>query len=267
MGLTEQEIREYDAYFSKAFNLDADGTINWDEHVGGKEIGYFYDYSFYGIESSGRYYMRKQENYTYFDSKEDFYESYKKVDEVEKENRRKEEDFAKARKEERFREQERALHEAEELRWKKENSIVNRVRKMFQSRSSAIADKILFKCKETIEVYEIKNGDSTIPSCEEDVIRIIKNELKNRINELCDWEKTGNYERLAHALVCQTSFDLLASGKYHLYAGVLNPMSCAKNMKAVYMSTMDYAVDTNQISEEERKEQIDYLNQCIREVG
>ena len=44
-------------------------------------------------------------------------------------------------------------------------------------------------------------------------------------------------------------------------------MSCAENLMAVYKASMEYGIKINLLDEETRKEQYEYLQKCISEVG
>ncbi|MBQ5616840.1 MAG: hypothetical protein IIU90_03690 [Bacteroidaceae bacterium] len=87
-------------------------------------------------------------------------------------------------------------------------------------------------------------------------------------NEIPTWRKSAEeYDKIANALLASTSFDLLASGTYHIHAGTLNPMNCSGKMMAVYNGAMRWSVENGYNDEETRKEQYDYLLKCISEVG
>ena len=68
-------------------------------------------------------------------------------------------------------------------------------------------------------------------------------------------------------MLAQATFDMLASGRYHLYTGILNPLNCSANLMLVYDNSMSYGVKIGMITKEEKKEQREYLLKCISEVG
>ena len=97
-------------------------------------------------------------------------------------------------------------------------------------------------------------------------------EIKARVEadkkDVATWKDYDtDYIEIAHSLLAHASFDLLASGRYHIYYGVLNPMRCSSCLMAVYNGSMMWAVNKGLIDENTRKEQYSYLIKCIGEVG
>jgi hypothetical protein len=60
---------------------------------------------------------------------------------------------------------------------------------------------------------------------------------------------------------------MLASGRYHVYKGILNPMNCSSNLMLIYDNSMDYGVSIGMITKQEKEEQRKYLLKRISEVG
>lgn len=120
-------------------------------------------------------------------------------------------------------------------------------------------------CAKTIDSYQ---QHPTKLSCKEDVINIIKRTFEGAKQEIAEWDNIkSECERSINGHLAQVTFDLLASGKYHLYYGVLNPMSCADNLLDVYRASMDYALRIGEITEDIQKEQYELLMSCISKVG
>lgn len=113
-----------------------------------------------------------------------------------------------------------------------------------------------------IEKFE---GESILLSCKDDLMKAIK----LRVDNLYDIHtlKVDDTKRFALLLICDVAFGLLASGKYHIYAGELDPLGPGKSMYSVYISAMNLAVKLGYNDEESKNETIKYLNQCISEVG
>lgn len=129
------------------------------------------------------------------------------------------------------------------------------------------AKALLEICERAIEEFECDDSRS-IPSCKEDLMASIKNELTTVQEELSkEYFDDRDYLRIAHTLLANKAFDLLASGNYHIYYGELNPLSCASNLMKVYQKSMEYGVNSNIITGEERREQYEYLLRCISQVG
>lgn len=127
------------------------------------------------------------------------------------------------------------------------------------------SEKLSSICKELIESYE---EHEMHPSCLNDLMLYVKNTINAASQEIMHWNiTTTEYITVANKLLAHGSFDLLASGKYHIYRGQLNFMSCAPNLMSVYNKSMEYAVKNNFIDEETKKDQYNYLIECLGQIG
>lgn len=125
--------------------------------------------------------------------------------------------------------------------------------------------RLLNICKDLIRKYQ---GQNCKPSCEDDVINLLKSRVLEAKAEIADWKDYDtDYIKIAHTMLAHATFDLLATGKYHLYRGLLNPMSCAENLMDVYKASMTYALENKFIDEVTQREEYAYLLKCISEVG
>lgn len=115
------------------------------------------------------------------------------------------------------------------------------------------------------QIIDKFESTSTLLSCKIDLVQAIKNRL-NRFNDL-HTVKIDKTNELALAILCDTAFNLLASGEYHIHAGELNPLGPGKSMYNVYVEAMNLAVILGFNDEDSKNETIKYLNKCIREVG
>ena len=125
--------------------------------------------------------------------------------------------------------------------------------------------RLLKICSDLIEKYQKQRIKQ---SCKFDLIELVKLRLQSARAEVADWKDCDtNYIQIAHTMLAHATFDLLSTGKYHIYRGILNPMSCAENLMDVYKACMEYAVSNSFIDEETQKEQYQYLLECISKVG
>lgn len=125
--------------------------------------------------------------------------------------------------------------------------------------------RLLDICESLIEKYQT---NTLKPSCHNDLMAIIKTRVFAAKSEISEWEDYDtDYIKIAHTMLAHATFDLLASGRYHIYAGVLNPMSCANNLLDVYKASMEYGIKINLLDEETKKEQYQYLLRRIAAVG
>lgn len=136
---------------------------------------------------------------------------------------------------------------------------------LFNSSFKKNSEYMLNTCSKLIKLYQSHNSS---PSCENDLLELVKNKLYSCKKEVSSWnDSKTDYNKLAHTLLANYSFDLLSSGKYHIYAGALNPMSCANNLLDVYNGCMEYGLKMGMFDEGTRKEQYKYLMDCISSVG
>jgi|GEM_PF-972272 hypothetical protein len=125
--------------------------------------------------------------------------------------------------------------------------------------------RLLNICKELIEKYQTNNCK---PSAETDLLELIGSRVTASKAEISEWRDSDtDYIKIAHTMLAHATFDLLASGAYHIYSGMLNPMSCADNLMDIYKACMEYGIQTKLLDEKTREEQYEYLLQCISEVG
>lgn len=128
------------------------------------------------------------------------------------------------------------------------------------------AMKLLGCCLLAVEQYE-KEGDIFAPSCVDEISDLLLERFIRAKDAFDEWDETVNYEKVAHTMLANATFDMLASGRYHLYTGILNPLNCSANLMLVYDKSMAYGVKIGMITKEEKKEQREYLLKRISEVG
>ena len=125
--------------------------------------------------------------------------------------------------------------------------------------------RLLDLCESLIDQYETHNEK---PSCKSDMLTRLTAMIVAAKKEVSNWNNDEiNYPKIAHSMLANVSFDLLASGKYHLYRGTLNPTSCSDNLMDVYRSSMKYGLDAGFFSEYDRNDQYSYLLELISSVG
>lgn len=115
-----------------------------------------------------------------------------------------------------------------------------------------------------IDEYE----DNIKPSCKDEINPILQQQINLDKKDIENWnDYDTDYIKIAHTFLANTTFDLLSSGRYHIYSGTLNPMNCSSNLLKVYNNSMEYALSNKHISKEEREEQYNFLMKRIREIG
>ena len=104
-------------------------------------------------------------------------------------------------------------------------------------------------------------------SCKEDLIEDIKTEIDRGRDEVADWDMDdADLQRVAIRMVSTHSFDLLASGRYHLGASVLNTLGPAPSLRRVHKRALDWAYDRGLCSKQDIETDERALNQAIRSL-
>ena len=126
--------------------------------------------------------------------------------------------------------------------------------------------KLLGCCMTAVEKYE-KESDALAPSCLDDISETLLDIFIRSKDEFDEWDDSVDFDKVAHTMLANATFDMLASGRYHLYTGMLNPLNCSANLMLVYDKSMAYGVRNGMITAREKEEQRNYLLECISEVG
>lgn len=126
---------------------------------------------------------------------------------------------------------------------------------------------LLNTCVELITKYE-KCGNTLAPTCTDDLMSLISSRVEKSKEEIAGWkDRKVDYIKIAHTMISHGAFDLLTSGRYHIYIGFLDPLCCADNLLSVYQEAMKWAVGYGIITEDQRIEQYNYLLECISNAG
>lgn len=128
------------------------------------------------------------------------------------------------------------------------------------------AMRLLGCCLLAVEKYE-KENKVLAPSCAKEISDALLELFICSRDEFDEWDGSVDYDKVAHTMLANITFDMLASGRYHIYTGMLNPLNCSANLMYIYNKAMDYGVHIGLITKEEQKEQREYLLRRISEVG
>lgn len=135
-------------------------------------------------------------------------------------------------------------------------------------RAKKAHDKFVSTLKNILLSYEKDRNSHKLASgvsAVDDVMQYSNIMIKKE--DFSTWEESIDYVQVANALISQTAFDLLTSGKYHLYTGMLNPMSSAPSLMHMYRCAMNYALSKGLIDQETVLQQEQLLLQQIKSVG
>lgn len=138
---------------------------------------------------------------------------------------------------------------------------------LFQNKAQKIKNRILSTCSDLITKYE-QNPNSIAPSCKDELETAISNFLATFGNNLTNWnDQEVDYIKLAHTVITNVAFDLLTSGKYHIYTGMLNPHKCGQSLRIVHDKSLEWGIMNGVISQQELDEHMLLLHKGIESVG
>lgn len=105
-------------------------------------------------------------------------------------------------------------------------------------------------------------------SCKKDMVSLMKSRISVARIEVSSWKDFDtDYIKMAHAHLSIVSFDLLASGEFHLSYGCLSPFGPARNLKRIHSRAVRWALENNYITQEDVEEDSRALAQAISNVG
>ncbi len=130
-------------------------------------------------------------------------------------------------------------------------------------RTGAKRKKMLTLCEILIQKYE----NSGTPSCKDELLHEIEEDLKVSAKELLSRNDSTNYEEFANSLILAKADDMLSTGRYNIYTGVISPMKCGQNLLRCFDHALQWGLDNGYYTEEVYLEQKRELRRRISEVG
>lgn len=145
----------------------------------------------------------------------------------------------------------------------KQYKAMNAFNKNFNKRNKDVLYETYIKL---IELYELENA-LDIPTCKSDLSKWFYERTSSKQAEIANLDDTTDYHNLAHKLLSHATFDLLTSGKYHIYRGTLDPLTCADNLMFIHKKALEYGIKIGEITDDDKNKETLYLKKCISEVG
>lgn len=124
---------------------------------------------------------------------------------------------------------------------------------------TTIAERIIDSSDEKLKSIDM--------SCKKTVMQILDAWLTSRKDEVARFSNSENYERRTYTMLYRSVTTELTSGKHHLYRGVLMPHSQAESFLLLFEYCLNWYVSEGDLNEESAKDERDYLNKMISEVG
>ena len=119
---------------------------------------------------------------------------------------------------------------------------------------------IMFLANEYIDKLE---ADAPGSSCKEDLMKKISSHIDEFESDFATYtEKHNDFNLVAKSMVNTDSFDLVTSGKYHLF-GRMNNAGPAKNLIHVHKAAVKDALDSGLITQEEYDEDLLALREAL----
>lgn len=135
-----------------------------------------------------------------------------------------------------------------------------------KSKGQKNIEKLKQTMGEILDKFEAQLTDYA-PSCKNVLIDASLPLLKRSVQEASEWKKDFDYINTAYCVLYGTAFNLLSSGRFHIFRGELNPMNESQHIYNFCIHHLERATSLGFISEEEQTDQIHYLRECIAEVG
>lgn len=119
--------------------------------------------------------------------------------------------------------------------------------------------------RDTIRNYTISFQSNRYPSCESIVMDGIERMIRDSYDEFAEWDDSEDYNKIALTILYNTSFDIVATGKYHIYYGVLSPIG--KQLQTVCRSSLEKAFALGYIDKEALDDQVSVLTTSVANIG
>ncbi len=121
--------------------------------------------------------------------------------------------------------------------------------------------------KEALRILEEENNEWDCEGFELVKSYVEKSILSNTRQFLDDVRKGRSIRKYVFATIANISGDLVESGQYHIYRGVLNPMGPGEDLLKIFDSAIDELVIMDELDEEKAQEQKEAIRLSIQEVG
>lgn len=150
---------------------------------------------------------------------------------------------------------------------KPENTKKNKVLiSTFQSKTTKNL-KHLQKVFEQI-IDEMENNINDLnPSCKPVLMQCFKKITVNAENEAAKWGDNFNYKDFSYNLIYKLTAELLSSGQFHIYRGMLNPMNESSHLLSLFEQCLDWHVAKGTTDERWKRQQMDTLRRNIANAG
>ncbi|MBQ5991875.1 MAG: hypothetical protein IJL62_04920 [Clostridia bacterium] len=136
---------------------------------------------------------------------------------------------------------------------------------LFESKYKKNLRRYLFYIEEMINKADAQFPTST--SCKAVLKPSIDILIEKSKSEIERWNAKTDVQTLAIKNLYNISFDILSSGRLHVYRGVLDPNSSAKQLQFIVDECLHYYIVHGIASEEQAKDQKDILKENIESVG
>lgn len=85
--------------------------------------------------------------------------------------------------------------------------------------------------------------------------------------EIAKWNAYTDVEMFAYKVIYNASFDILSSGKVHVYRGQLDPVGPGQRLLQIVYDCLDYYQKNGYATKADVEDQIHYLLENISSVG
>lgn len=139
----------------------------------------------------------------------------------------------------------------------------SRKKKKFPKIMSKEAHRRESLLKETFRNFIISFQDRTLPSCEEELMSMYRKEIQEE--NFDDWDGSEDIQKIALFMIENFTFNMVTSGQYHIYAGVLSPVG--RQLRRICTTCIEKTNQYGYATKEESDALISSLSSCIRDMG
>lgn len=121
---------------------------------------------------------------------------------------------------------------------------------------------------QTISVFITRaNQLYDYPKCDEYIIPLIEARFKNAQREVETWDDEDFIQLMAIKVLFHTCFDVLSSGKMHIYRGQLDPSLPGDKLMYIVRQCLSYYLKHGIATREQVDDQMEMLVENIESVG
>lgn len=127
-------------------------------------------------------------------------------------------------------------------------------------------NRIRIRARLYLQNMEATINDS-LPNCQELIMEALEIILNNSFEAAKSWDSSFDYDKHTYMVIYKISYELLLSGRFHIYRGVLNPYDESTHLIGVFRQCLEWMVQKGYIDEDYKIGELQMLWDEIQQVG